>query len=98
MNESFDGIETLGGYLSVYNALPPDELPVHLDKVNLDEVKDFIGKLAISSKEKGVAFELELDQVPVGSIDNGATDKNLDVGLIGEWERVLIEREALTKG
>ena len=94
VNESADEVITLGGYLSIYSALPPHDLPTELDRRNLDEVKDLISGLRKLSQEQDIDFELELDGVPVGAVEGGQPDRSLRTGLIEEWERVLSEREA----
>lgn len=94
LNESWDGLTILGGYLSIYSALTPHQLPPELDRRNLEEIKDFIQRLKVLSEENEIAFELELDGVPVGTIEDGIVDENLRVILLEEWERTLKEREA----
>ena len=93
-----DDIETLGGMLTVYNALPPNNLATELDRANLEEVKDLVRMLQTFSQERDIVFELELDQVSVGTIENGQMDESLRIGLLEEWERVLTEREATETG
>lgn len=93
VNESAEGIRTLGGYLSIFSALPPNQLPAEIDRHNLEEVKDLVSGLQALSLEQELAFELELDGVPVGGLEDGRPDRNLRIGLVEEWERVLAERE-----
>lgn len=93
VNETTDGLPTLGGYLSLYSALPPNELPTEPDRLNLEEVKELIRGLETLTREHQLAIDLELDGVPVGSVEDGKSDRTLNDGLIREWERVLTERE-----
>lgn len=80
-------IETTGGYIELYSALPPWSLPEHVDRVHLEEVVSLIDALRDFSKKHSVSFEFELDGDNVGAIEDGVMDKCLSVGLIGEWKR-----------
>lgn len=92
VNEGADSVRTLGGFVSLYNALPPNNLPSELDRQNLEDVKELIHQLQEFSSQKNLAFELELDGGHVGSVEDGELDKSLRIGLLEEWERVLSER------
>ena len=96
VNELDDDIETLGGLLTVCNALPPNNPPTELDRANLEEVKDLVHALKVFSKARSVVFGLELDQVSVGSVRDGEVDESLRIGFLEEWERDLMEREKAT--
>ena len=41
------------------------------------------------SKAEGLAFELELDGIYVGAIEDGEMDRTLQVGLLEEWRNHL---------
>jgi hypothetical protein len=82
-------IETLGGILELYSALPPLKLPRDLDLQHLAEVSRLVSELREFSREHGLAFELELDGVHVGSIVDGRPDRLVEEGLLGEWRRQL---------
>jgi hypothetical protein len=79
----------LGGILSLYSAIPRGVLPVEIDRLHLKEVKTIVESLVSLSQEKMLAFEFELDGEFVGSIEDGKTDRSLEIGLIGEWEKSL---------
>ena len=68
VNESADEVITLGGYLSIYSALPPHDLPTELDRRNLDEVKDLISGLRKLSQEQDIDFELMRAVIPLASV------------------------------
>jgi hypothetical protein len=82
-------IETVGGYLEIYSALPPWVVPREIDLQHLDEVTALVEGLRNFSREHGLTFEMELDDVFVGSIQNGEMDESLSEGLLGEWRRQL---------
>jgi hypothetical protein len=86
-------VETLGGYLEIYSALPPWKLPLEIDRQHYDEVAALTNALRDFSADQELAFELELDSVFVGSITDGKMDRSLLEGLLGEWKRHL-EAEA----
>lgn len=92
VNEGEGSVRTLGGFVCLYNALPPNDLPAPLDRHNLEDVKALVNELREFSSQNGLAFELELDGGHVGAIENGEPDRSLPVGLLSEWERVLSER------
>jgi hypothetical protein len=92
VNEGEGSVRTLGGFVCLYNELPPNDLPVRLDRQNLEDVKALVNELTKFSSENGLAIELELDGGHVGAVEDGEPDKSLQVGLLSEWERVLSER------
>lgn len=77
----------LGGVLEIYSA--QERLPVELDKKICGDVEFLVTKLQQLSRDMSIEFEFELEGVFVGAIENGRLDKNLDVGLLGEWRRHL---------
>ena len=89
VNETVNGIDTLGGVLRIYSALPPSELPCDIDRTHLDEVKEVVRSVQIISLKHGLAFEFELAGIHVGSIEDGELDRSLQVGLLEEWEHAL---------
>ena len=84
-------IETLGGYLEIYSALPPWTLPRDIDRQHLDEVTALVAALSEFSRRHSLAFELELDGTFVGTITGGECDRSLSEGLLAEWRRQLAE-------
>lgn len=82
-------VETLGGYIEIYSALPPWKLPREIDRQHLDEVIALVDALREFSREHNLAFEFELDDTFVGTITDGEPDRSLSEGLIGEWKRQL---------
>lgn len=77
----------LGGVLEIYSA--QERLPVELDKRIYGDIEFLVTKLQQLSRDMSIEFEFELEGVFVGAIENGRLDKNLDVGLLGEWCRHL---------
>ena len=82
-------VETVGGYLEIYSALPPWELPRETDIQHLAEVTELVSALSDFSREHCLAIEFELDGIFVGAIDDGKMDRSLAEGLLGEWRRKL---------
>lgn len=82
-------IETVGGVLDIYSALPPATLPIDIDRTHFSEVTSIVEALQKLSKEHGVAFELELDGVFVGSVNEGNVDRTLRTGLLDPWRQHL---------
>jgi hypothetical protein len=93
VNEEDDEFPTLGTYLSLYSAFPPETLPLDLERRTFEEVKELVARIQSLSKESGLDFEVTLDGEDIGSIEGGESDRLLRVGLLEEWQRVLIERE-----
>jgi hypothetical protein len=84
---------TLGVYLDLYAADRPDALPLAMERLILDEVKAVLSLVKEFSKEQSLPFGAALEGELIGSVENGEPDEFLQVGLIGEWERILAERE-----
>jgi len=84
-----DVIETIGGSLEIYSALPPLKLPLEIDRQQFDEVTTLINELCFFSRARNLIFEFELDEVYVGAIERGSMDRSLEQGLLGEWQRQL---------
>jgi hypothetical protein len=82
-------VETVGGYIDIYSALPPWTLPREVDIQHLDEVTDLVNALCDFSRQHRLVFELELDGTFVGAITDGEVDRSLAQGLLGEWRRQL---------
>lgn len=79
-------VETLGGYLEIYSALPGNDLPKEVDRVHLQEVELLVKELCKLSLYLEASIELELDGQFVGSIAFGVPDRLLKVGMIEEWK------------
>jgi hypothetical protein len=82
-------VETVGGFLEIYSALPPWTLSRDIDLQHLDEVTTLINALRGFSGEHHLSIEFELDGTLVGAIDNGKMDRSLTEGLLGEWKQHL---------
>jgi hypothetical protein len=82
-------IETVGGFVEIYSALPPWTLPREIDRLHFEEVSTLVNALRDFSRQNGLSFEFELDGNYVGAIDNGEMDASLGEGLLGEWRRNL---------
>lgn len=88
------GGRSLGFALSIYTAQPPwgEGMDCAIDRAHLDEVKDLLGEICRISGERDVSFVVEFAGESVGAVEEGRLDRSLEVGLIGEWQRVLDER------
>jgi len=82
-------VETVGGFLEIYSALPPAVLPREIDAQHLEEVTALIEALSDFARKEHLAFEFELDGNFVGAIDDGKLDRCLREGLLGEWKNHL---------
>jgi hypothetical protein len=80
-------IESLGGFIEIFSAWPPWNLPRDVDLQHLREVEDFVAALRRFSRQNWLEIELQLDQTFVGEIQNGEMDVLLAEGLLGEWRR-----------
>lgn len=78
-------VETLGGALEIYSALPPHGLPMDVDRKHLEEVEAIVAGVRELSQRAGLAFEFELGGTFVGAIENGVIDRTLQSGLLDEW-------------
>lgn len=85
---------SLGFVLSIYSSRPPwdEEMDHTVDRAHLDEVKELFGEICRISGEHNVSFVVDFAGESIGSVAGGRMDASLEVGLIGEWERVLDER------
>jgi hypothetical protein len=86
---------SLGFVLSIYTARPPWDkgLDRTIDRAHLDEVKELLGEICRVSAERHVSFVVDFAGESIGTVEEGRMDESLEVGLIGEWERVLDERD-----
>jgi hypothetical protein len=82
-------VETIGGYLEIYSALPPWTLPREIDLQHLEEVTALLNTLCDFSHEHNLTIELELDGELIGAIKGCKMDFSISEGLIGEWRRHL---------
>jgi hypothetical protein len=82
---------SVGLVLSIYTALPPwgQELDREVDRAHLEEVKELMGEVARVSDRANISFTVDLGGEMIGTVQGGRMDNSLEVGLIGEWERVL---------
>lgn len=86
---------SLGFVLSMYTARPPwdKRLDRTIDRAHLDEVKELLGEICRISGEHRVSFVVEFAGESIGTVEEGRMDEPLEIGLIGEWERVLDEQD-----
>jgi hypothetical protein len=87
---SRDG-HSVGFVLSIYTARPPwgGDLDRQLDRDHLEEVKELIREVCRISDEHNVSFVFDFAGESIGMVELGQMDNSLNVGLIGEWERIL---------
>ncbi len=94
VNEHDDtGILTLGGLLRIYSGMPPNELPLELDKTLYEEVSQVIHLTRELSIAHRLTFLFELDDDLIGCVSGGDMEEGLEQGLLGEWRRALESRE-----
>jgi hypothetical protein len=98
--ELFDDLDVHGGrslglVLSIYTARPPwdERLDRTTDRAHLDEVKELLAEICRISGEGHISFVVDLAGESIGTVEEGRLDKSLEIGLIGEWERVMDERD-----
>lgn len=82
---SDSAVETLGGALEIYSALPPNGLPEDVDRMHLEEVETIVSSVRALSQRAGLTFEFELGGTFVGVIEDGVVDRTLQRGLLDEW-------------
>ena len=89
-------LRIVGGSVEFYSALPPwgDVLPVEMFRTNFEEVRAIVDNLRALSAARHIVIALEIDQDSNGWIEDGKPDELVTVMLLGEWERVLRERES----
>src|SRR5688572_23186051 len=94
-DESGVGDRSLGFVLSIYTMRPPwdEEMDRTIDRAHVDEVKELLGGICQISGEGGASFDVYFAGESIGTVEEGRMDNSLEVGLIGEWERVLDERD-----
>jgi hypothetical protein len=90
-SEGDEPIETLGGYIEIYSAWPPNLLPREIDLRHFNEVTTLVFAVRDFSRQHEREFEFELDGTYMGAIDRGQPDESLVQGLLGEWRRRLGE-------
>ncbi len=84
-------INTLGGILCLCK---PGETSAIIEKRLFEDFNFLMNRLALFSVEIDHEFEFELDGIHVGSIEKGELDSLLRDGLLGEWEKRLIDSGA----
>ncbi|MFR9780637.1 hypothetical protein ACL02O_31900, partial [Micromonospora sp. MS34] len=86
---------SLGFVLSIYTARPPwdEEIDRAIDRAHLDEVKELLGGICRISGAHHVSSVVDFAGESIGTVAEGRMDESLEIGLIGEWERVLDERD-----
>jgi hypothetical protein len=77
-------IETLGGDVDVYSALPPN-----LDRRQLDDVTAIFSAIGTFSRSKAVTFQVELGDAIIGMVSAGEMDRQLSEESLGAWTRRL---------
>jgi hypothetical protein len=82
-------METLGGYLEIYSALPPWTVPREVEMRLLEEVTALLEALASFSRERSLDFEVYLDGDITGYVEKGEMDEGLVDVFLGEWRRGL---------
>jgi hypothetical protein len=60
-----------------------------VDRAHLEEVKGLVAEVCRISDNMNVEFAIHLNGELIGMVQGGQMDNSLEVGLIGEWERVL---------
>lgn len=95
-DENFPPLRIIGGVLEIYSGLPPwgERLPTDVDRAQLEEVRSVVDALREFSAARDLTIALELDGDSTGWIERGNPDELITVALLGEWERVLRERES----
>ncbi|MEO8378056.1 MAG: hypothetical protein ABI779_00185 [Acidobacteriota bacterium] len=85
----------VGGTFEMYTALPPwaEKLDPKVDQAHFNEVTSIVSAMKRFSDRTGATVVFEIDDHSVGEIAHGTLDRTLQVGLLGEWERVLNERD-----
>jgi hypothetical protein len=68
----------------------------HVDRTQYEEARAIVDSMAALSAASQVDIVFEYNGEAIGWIEAGKPDESLTVGLLGEWERVLRERESRT--
>jgi hypothetical protein len=86
---------SLGFVLSIYTARPPwgEGMDRMIDRAHLDEVKELLGEICRISGERHISFVIDFAGESIGTVEEGRMDESLEIGLVGEWERALDERD-----
>ncbi|MFC7759602.1 hypothetical protein ACFQY4_17500 [Catellatospora bangladeshensis] len=86
---------SLGLALSIYTARPPwgEGLDRTIDRAHLSEVRELLGEICRISSEHHVSLVVDFAGESIGTVEQGRMNESLEIGLIGEWERVLDERD-----
>jgi hypothetical protein len=93
-SDARDG-RSLGFVLSIYTARPPwdKRMDPAIDRAHLNEAKELLGEICRISGELHVSFDVDFAGESIGTVEEGRLDESLEIGLIGEWERVLNEQD-----
>lgn len=90
-----DGVETpedreiMGGYLDIYSALRPLQLPREVDEAHLAEVTLLVDALTAYSLKHHLRIDFDLDGTFVGSVTEGVQDRSLRDIFLEEWRKSL---------
>ena len=95
VNDEDEDPPTLGVYLDLYATDHFKAIPLNLERLIFEEVKVLLSLVQGFSRESSLSFSAALDGELIGSVLAGELDEFLRIGLVGEWERVLVEREAM---
>jgi hypothetical protein len=90
---------TLSGSLALHCAYPPwnEQLSLETDEAELEQARALVDALKDASTELGAPVTLYLDRDEIGEIQNGVPERGISEVLLGEWERVLVERREKAK-
>ena len=72
--EGMEPVETVGGRLRIYSALPPLRLPRVIDLAHLEEVTTVMDAVQRFSQARGLAFAVDLDGEALVEIDCGRVE------------------------
>jgi hypothetical protein len=77
-------VETLGGDLDIYSALPPK-----LDWRQLDDLTAILNALVVFARSKAVNLQFDLSGAIIGMVKVGEMDRQLSEEFPGTWTRRL---------